>query len=252
MAAARALSAQPGVKTLEEQPSRTPIGADSTVLVIGASRGLGLEFASQCASRGASVYATVRGKSDGILALKEAHGDRLQAVHVDVPHTLDELASVPLGDVTHVIHNAGIVRRSTLETESAADMVDAFRVNAAGVLSVAQLVAPRLRKHRGKLPVYGVLSSKVGSVDDNASGRNYAYRASKTACNIIVKSLAVDLAARVAFVLLHPGWVRTDMTNGRGLIDVNESVAGMLKAVEATDATTPFRWVDYKAELIPW
>ena len=56
----------------------------------------------------------------------------------------------------------------------------------------------------------------------------------------------------VGVVLLHPGYVRTDMTGGKGLIDVDESVGGMVKAIEATDATVGFRFVDYKACLIPW
>jgi NAD(P)-dependent dehydrogenase (short-subunit alcohol dehydrogenase family) len=92
----------------------------------------------------------------------------------------------------------------------------------------------------------------VGSVDDNMSGGAYAYRASKSALNIITKSLFCDLAGSVAVLLLHPGYVRTDMTGGQGLIDVDESVSGMLKAIEATDGSSPFRWVDFKACRIPW
>jgi len=62
----------------------------------------------------------------------------------------------------------------------------------------------------------------------------------------------VDLAGNVSVVLLHPGYVRTDMTDGKGLIDCDESVSGMLRAVESTDATVGFRFVDFKACLIPW
>jgi NAD(P)-dependent dehydrogenase (short-subunit alcohol dehydrogenase family) len=101
-------------------------------------------------------------------------------------------------------------------------------------------------------PVVAILSSKVGSVEDNASGGLYAYRASKSAANNIAKSLSVDLADRANVVLLHPGYVRTDMTDNMGFIDPPESVAGMLKAIEATGNDTPFRWVDYKAEIIPF
>ena len=70
--------------------------------------------------------------------------------------------------------------------------------------------------------------------------------------NNIAKSLSIDLGDEVRVALLHPGYVRTDMTNGNGLIDTSESVEGMLDAVEATDASTGFRFVDYKACLIPW
>ena len=99
------------------------------------------------------------------------------------------------------------------------------------------------------------MSSKVGSVDDNGSGGAYAYRSSKSALNSIAKSLSsVDLANEARVMLLHLGYVRTDMTGGKeGFIDAKESMGGMLNAIEATDATTPgFRFVDYKACLIPW
>ena len=101
------------------------------------------------------------------------------------------------------------------------------------------------------------MSSKVGSVIDNGSGGAYAYayRSSKSALNSIAKSLSsVDLANEARVMLLHLGYVRTDMTGGKeGFIDAKESMGGMLNAIEATDATTPgFRFVDYKACLIPW
>ena len=69
---------------------------------------------------------------------------------------------------------------------------------------------------------------------------------------MIAKSLSVDLAGLANVVLLHPGYVRTDMTGGNGLIGTSESAAGMLRAIEATDSSSDFRWVDYKAEVVPW
>ena len=96
------------------------------------------------------------------------------------------------------------------------------------------------------------MSSKVGSIDDNGSGGSYIYRASKSAINQVAKSLSIDLQFKARFVLLHPGYVKTDMTGGAGLIDTRTSVQGLLKAIEATNNDTPFRFVDYKADLIPW
>eukprot|EP00968_Pinguiococcus_pyrenoidosus_P021775 scaffold2908_cov257-Pinguiococcus_pyrenoidosus.AAC.36 len=117
-----------------------------------------------------------------------------------------------------------------------------------------------LQAEAPSMPIIAILSSKVGSVDDNGSGGLYAYRASKVraevadkltveictyppslrspqaACNMIAKCLYIDLKRenKATVVLLHPGYVRTDMTGNEGLIDVEESVMGMLKAVEAT------------------
>ena len=128
-----------------------------------------------------------------------------------------------------------------------------YEINTIAPLLMAQNFIPLMGKRSEELyPVLSILSSKVGSVDDNGSGGAYAYRSSKSALNNIAKSLSVDLGGEARVVLLHPGYVRTDMTNGNGFIDVDESVGGMLNAVEATNVNTGFRFVDYKACLIPW
>jgi len=132
-------------------------------------------------------------------------------------------------------------------------MVDVFQVNAVGPLLAVQAFYPLLAATRPDwVPVIGVLSSKVGSIEDNGTGGWYAYRASKAALNIIFRSLHVDMAGRAAVALLHPGYVRTKMTGFMGFIDPPDSVAGMIKALEATGPKTGFRWVDYKAEIIPY
>jgi NAD(P)-dependent dehydrogenase (short-subunit alcohol dehydrogenase family) len=93
----------------------------------------------------------------------------------------------------------------------------------------------------------------VGSVSDNGSGAGYAYRASKSALNIVNKSLSVDLAPRgVLCALLHPGWVRTRMTGGQGLIDADESAAGLIRAMQGEFGDVNGRWWDYKGDEIPW
>merc|ERR1712238_308900 len=132
-------------------------------------------------------------------------------------------------------------------------MMKTFAINSIAPLLVAQSFVPLLGKRSEKFyPVIAFISSKVGSVDDNGSGGAYAYRSSKSALNNIAKSLSVDLQNEVRVLLLHPGYVKTDMAGGKGFIDANESVSGMLNAVEATDGNSGFRFVDFKACLIPW
>lgn len=98
------------------------------------------------------------------------------------------------------------------------------------------------------------LLKQVGSVADNSSGGGYAYRASKSALNVITKSMSIDLATRgITCTLLHPGWVRTDMTNHNGLIDVEQSVEGMAAVLrEKSYDELQGAWFDYKMEAIPW
>lgn len=280
----KAVSALPGTSEVEEQPIRNPIDETCHVLVVGGTRGIGLEFVRHCAERGATVVATHRGDHvpKPLSQLIGSGGGKVSALQMDVSdetsvaHAADELKTREnFKPLTHVVHNAGVYfvgstfdgtprgGRASSPPVTKNVMMDTFLTNAVGALLVAQAFVP-LMGMRGsdssaltateqtRLPVLAVLSSKVGSVDDNGSGGAYAYRASKSALNNICKSLSIDLAGEVSVVLLHPGYVRTDMTNGNGLVDADESVAGMLRAIESTDATTGFRFVDYKACLIPW
>lgn len=242
----------------EKQPVRNPIGPNSTVLVVGASRGIGLEFVRQVAARGARVVATSRGAPTGALAKVVDAEEGVSALDLDVGDeaSVSAAAAAARGQglaFTHVIHSAGVARWERLGALRQQDMLDVYRVNTVGVALVAQAFLPLMKNGVGKkVPVIAVLSSKVGSIVDNGSGGTYAYRASKIATNMVCKSLSVDLEGEVAVVLLHPGYVRTDMTSMNGFIDPHESVAGMLKGIEATDADVEFRWVDYKAEVLPW
>ena len=265
------ISAPPGSMEKEDQSPINPLGAGCRVLVVGASRGIGLEFVRQCLSKGCAVVATVRGSPPApILGLQSEVGERLQVLDMDVGDEASVAAAASSlaggAPLTHIIHNAGVygptvsldgkarLNRPAAPKVTKADMLKVFEINSVGPLLVAQNFAPLLRTPQSSKDagIIAILSSKVGSVDDNGSGGAYAYRASKSACNIIAKSLFNDLRGTAGVFLLHPGYVRTDMTNGNGLIDVEESVAGMLRAIEATDGESPFRWVDYKACLIPW
>lgn len=255
------ISVPPGEMPKESQSAVNPIDSESTVLVIGASRGIGLEFVEQLLKRGASVIATHREKL-APPSLSNLRCDRLSFLEMDAGDevSIEEASTalrVKLGTntLTHIVHNAGIIGlRQGLGEVDASDMMECFRVNAVGPLLTAQYFTPLLRKGTNERPpVFAILTSKVGSIDDNGSGGIYAYRSSKAACNQVAKSLSIDLCEDgIKCVLLHPGYVRTDMTRGNGLIDKPESVAGLLKAIENTGKDTPFRFVDFKADLIPW
>lgn len=266
-----AIVVQPGTSPVESQPALNPIDDTCTVLIIGASRGIGVEFAQQCVNRGATVIATYRSELPSSLQqLKDEYPSTIHFLKMDVTdeESIKTAASKYTSiskSLTHIIHNAGVyltgssfdgTSRGPRDAAPAVTkdvMMKTFEINTVAPLLVAQHFVPIMSKRSDRLlPVLSFLSSKVGSIDDNGSGGAYAYRSSKSALNNIAKSLSIDLAGEVCVTLLHPGYVRTDMTNGNGLIDTNESVSGMLRAVEATDATVGFRFVDYKACLIPW
>jgi NAD(P)-dependent dehydrogenase (short-subunit alcohol dehydrogenase family) len=119
-----------------------------------------------------------------------------------------------------------------------------------GPLRVVQALKDRVAAARG---VIANLSSKMGSSSDNSSGGSYAYRAAKAALVIVSKSMAIDLAtAGVRVITLHPGWVRTDMTDHGGLVDVPESVAGMASVIARIGDYEPGALVAFDGRVIPY
>eukprot|EP00560_Eucampia_antarctica_P008507 CAMPEP_0197825394 /NCGR_PEP_ID=MMETSP1437-20131217/2488_1 /TAXON_ID=49252 ORGANISM="Eucampia antarctica, Strain CCMP1452" /NCGR_SAMPLE_ID=MMETSP1437 /ASSEMBLY_ACC=CAM_ASM_001096 /LENGTH=305 /DNA_ID=CAMNT_0043425377 /DNA_START=215 /DNA_END=1132 /DNA_ORIENTATION=+ len=289
-----AVSATPGTLEKEDQPVRNLMDESCVVLVVGGTRGIGLEFVKQCAERGAKVIATHRGDSppNALLELMKKHDDDVGDNIVIETLTMDVSDETSIAEaaaelqsrsnfrpITHIIHSAGIYLPGSSfdgkargpRTPSAPVtkdiMMETYLINTVGPLMVAQSFVSLMgrrkinnddkttttnNEHDLRLPVLSILTSKVGSVDDNGSGGAYAYRASKSALNNVAKSLSIDLTGEASVLLLHPGYVRTEMTGGNGFIDVDESVSGMMRAIESTDASVPFRLVDYKACLIPW
>jgi len=231
--------------------------ANACVLVTGANRGIGLEFCKQILTKspGNSVVASCRdpNAADDLAALRKEVGEsRLAVVALDVADEtsiaswaegLGALEPVQAhgGSIDVVINNAGTTgtdgySKWELEDMTADEMMHVYKINTIGPLLVTQQLVKRgLIGDPGSLnPVslVGNVTSKVGSVDDNGSGKGYAYRASKAALNIVNKSMSIDLADRGIWCqLLHPGWVRTRMTEGRGLIDADESARGLIRCV---------------------
>lgn len=206
----------------------------ATILITGANRGIGLALARQYTARGDRVIGACRHASEALAAT----GAQVEAgVDVTDPIAVEALAR-RLGDtrIDVLLLNAGILARETLgEIDGAGfdSMRRQFEVNALGPLRVAQALQGNL----GAGSKVGILTSRMGSVADNGSGGYYGYRASKAAVNAIGKSLALDLAPRgVAVVLLHPGYVATDMVGGHGDVSPEEAA---VQLVARLDALTP-------------
>jgi len=198
----------------------------ATVLITGCNRGIGLQLASQLHERGDSVIGVCRSASDELGAL----GIRLiSGVDVadgdSVVRLRDELGNVRL-DV--LINNAGILIDDQFGSINYDDMVRQYEVNTLGPLRVTEA----LRDTLGEGSKVAIVSSRVGSIDDNGSGGHYGYRASKTAVNQVGKNLMHELKPKgVAIAILHPGLVATDMTGGRG-ITAEESARGLIKRID--------------------
>ncbi len=216
------------------------------VIVTGANRGIGLELCRQLNERGDAVTALCRRSSPELNAL----GVRvIEEVDVCNPISLDRLsAALDESRYDWLINNAGILRRDALDALDFEGMEQQFRVNSMGPLRVTEAVLPRL----GEGSRIGIVTSRMGSIDDNTSGGYYGYRMSKAAVNIAGKSLAVDLAGRgIAVGILHPGMVATEMTGGNG-VPVAHAAGGLLERMEELTLETSGTFWHAEGERLPW
>lgn len=207
------------------------------VLIIGGNRGLGLEWTRRWLDRGATVYTTARQPEEAneLKRLQKQHSDKLHLHQVDVAsdESVDNLAKT-LQDVSIdiLIQNAGISGRAGISNLNSDDVLHTINVNSVGALRVVQAFLPNLKQSDGRAKIV-LTTSLMGSIDDNRSGGSYAYRMSKTALNMAGKSMAVDLADDdIDVLIVHPGWVQTDMGGSAARITVDESVSGMMKLVD--------------------
>jgi len=222
------------------------------VLITGANRGIGLGFTQHYLAQGCPVWACYRSSPGGLAAID--HPD-LHILRWDVTEKAPaDIAGVP-ERIDLLINNAGIYGPTkgagqSLETVTAETMQTVFDVNCVGPLRVVQHLLDRIVRSQG---VIASVSSKMGSSGDNTSGGCYAYRAAKAALVIVSKSMAMDLASQgVRVITLHPGWVRTDMTDHSGLIDVEQAVAGMTDVISRVDDYAPGAFIAFDGKDVPY
>ncbi len=229
-------------------------GADEDspiVLITGANRGLGLEFARQYTADGWYVIGTAR-KPDTATELK-ALGVTVLQLDVADPESVAALAAqLENKPIDMLINNAGIFPRFASLAETEFDSVELMlSVNVMGPMRVTQALLPNLQAGDQKMIVN--ISSSLGSIENNGSGRWYGYRESKAALNMFSKTLAVELAeAGFTSIALHPGWVRTDMGGPTANLAPEESVTGMRSVIEKVTFEDSGTYWGYDGEQVAW
>lgn len=234
-----------------------------TVLITGANRGLGLEFAKQYAAGGWRVIACSRHSSPGLAGLIGLQpGVMPFALDVTDSGQIERLAAELAGEAIDVlINNAGTMGKSAFGGSASADQrfgntnyedfENILRANVMGPLKMAEAFVEHVARSRQKKIV--TLSSVLGSVSLNTSGGLYCYRASKAAVNAIVKSMSIDLAERgILAVALHPGWVRTEMGGANAAIDAVASVSGMRGVIAALTRDSLGNVISYDGNVLPY
>lgn len=237
-----------------------------TVCITGTTRGIGLEFVKQYAQAGWNVLACSRHPEAPALQAVKSQYHNVSIFDLDI---CDENQIIKLANLLQdvpidiLINSAGIYDKEEKDDDTAQAlsvvsfeaMLEVFKVNAIAPLMVSRSLLKNLQKSRLKMIV--TISSRGGSIGDNTSGGTYAYRASKAAINMVMKSLAVDLKSQeIKVLLLHPGWVKTDMGGPGALIDVETSVKGMRQVIEehvnSSSADTETIFFSYQGQTIPW
>jgi NAD(P)-dependent dehydrogenase (short-subunit alcohol dehydrogenase family) len=222
----------------------------STILITGANRGIGLEMCRQCKTRGDTVIAVCRHRSSELEALEVEIVDAVDVRQLEDLQVLRRALDGRHIDILMLV--AGVLRNETLgeiDAQAVEQIQLQFETNAIAPLLVTQALMDRIPEG-GKV---GILTSRMGSIADNDSGGRYGYRMSKAAVNAAGKSLAVDLKPRgISVALLHPGFVRTDMTGRQGLIDADESVRGLLARMDALTLENSGSFWHQNGDILPW
>ena len=231
------------------------MGSENTLLITGANRGIGLEYVRQYAAEGWRVIACCRSpdNASALQHLADSHS-HVEVCALDVAD-FDQIEALgrKLMDlpIQLLINNAGIYPDSTFRNIDYAKWMDAFKVNTMSTLKLAEVFIPQLVKAGNAKLV--AMTSKMGSIDDNTSGGEYLYRSSKTALNMVMKSLSVDLNKYgVSVAVLHPGWVKTDMGGPNGLIDTQTSVQGLRKVIAFLSLNNSGKFYAYDGKEIAW
>jgi NAD(P)-dependent dehydrogenase (short-subunit alcohol dehydrogenase family) len=218
------------------------------VAVVGCNRGIGLALVKELKSQGAEVYAFCRQSSE---ELKEAKPKMIieDFEVTDFDKMKSKISSNNLPTFDQVYHVSGIMRSSTLAEFDVEGIKEQFEVNSIAPMLSAKAFLPKLAEN-SKL---GLLTSRMGSIEDNDSGGSYGYRMSKSALNAAGRSLSVDLKEQsITVLLLHPGWVKTDMTSQSGLVETDESAKNLVKIMNEKSIEDTGSFWHMNGERLPW
>jgi NAD(P)-dependent dehydrogenase (short-subunit alcohol dehydrogenase family) len=218
------------------------------IIIFGTNRGIGLALVKKYISNGDQVWATCRNNSE---ELSNSKATVIENVDVTDLIRLKQV-SKKLSDVKFdvLIHNSGIWTDEDIFNSTESDfkeMQRGFEVNSIAPLKVVSQFSKHLHDG-GKI---GLLSSRMGSINDNTSGGRYSYRMSKCALNAAGKSLSLDLPEN-PIAILHPGYVKTDMTNNNGLIDTTESAQGLFNVMEKLNKESTGNFWHTNGERLSW
>ncbi len=230
------------------------------LIITGANRGLGLEFVRQYAADGWTIVAINRRSSTELDAL----ADRYPIHIIDADLTDDTSLRDAVGRIDHaavdlLINNAGTMGNGSFAESGFEyqpfgkfdrdEWLRVFDINVCTPMALTELLVDKLRA--ADAPVVVTLSSMLGSNELNTMGNSYAYRASKSAVNSIMKSMSHNLQGIIC-IALHPGWVRTDMGGPQADIDAVESITGCRQTIAKLTPEDSGGFLAWSGEVMPY
>ncbi|MDQ7050125.1 MAG: SDR family oxidoreductase [Enterobacterales bacterium] len=217
------------------------------VLITGANQGIGLQLCVAYQQKGYEVIAVCRNASTELQALECEIIDSIDVIQKDAIARLKQKVGARKIDL--LINNAGIYLSQSLDSLNYDAIRQQFEVNTLGPLRVVEALLGNLEK-ASKI---AMISSRMGSIEDNSSGGSYGYRMSKGALNVASKSLAVDLKGRgIALAILHPGYVQTKMVNYNGDISAELSASRLIERIEALNLDNTGTFWHSNGAILPW
>jgi NAD(P)-dependent dehydrogenase (short-subunit alcohol dehydrogenase family) len=229
-----------------------------SVLITGANRGLGLEFARQYLAAGWQVYAACRDPASAseLRQLAEDGGGRLRILAIDVTDAGSVKAAAAELDgqaIDLLLNNSGIIgpHGQTIGNIDYDAWAEVIEVNTMGPMRVSEAFVEHVARSERKLIV--TLTSGMGSIADNTSGGSIAYRSSKAAVNMVMRSLAIDLASRgITCVVVNPGWVQTDMGGPNANLTPAESVTRLRHLIQNLGPTHSGKFFNHDGREYAW
>jgi NAD(P)-dependent dehydrogenase (short-subunit alcohol dehydrogenase family) len=229
------------------------------ILITGANRGLGLEFARQYAADGWRVFATCRDpvSASNLKNLADASNGAMEIVALDVADLASIKAAARRFDgapIDVLLNGAGVMGPRQQQQFGRIDYtawIDVLDINTLGPMRVSEAFIEHVARSDRKLIV--TITSGMGSLADNTSGGWIAYRTSKAAVNMVMRSLAIDLAPRgISCVVVNPGWVRTDMGGPTATLSPQESITAMKRLIERLGPNQSGKFFNYNGREYPW
>ena len=218
-----------------------------TVVITGANRGIGLSLAKLYRAQGHDVYGLCRNCSDELTASGAKVIDKVDVGNPDaLPDALTRIKDIKI-DV--LINNAGVLAKETLDDCDPHTIEHQFRVNALGPLLITNCLLPQLRDGAK----VALITSRMGSMEDNGSGGYYGYRMSKAALNAAGVSLAQDLKPRaIPVAILHPGYVQTEMVSFGGDVSADTAAERLIARIEELNMDNTGTFWHANGETLPW